>query len=400
MLALPPCIGYDFCSLALKINAAIEGGRRMALLRLGGVLAIAIYVGVCQLAVTPRRAAAEYFVSFSVDETIATNLFADEDIVSIDLSTPAIYESLTSVFTSGSQDNADLDALFLDENGDLYFSTTTTVFIDAGIDGGSGRMESGDVVVRYAADGTFSRYLADAGPNIDAFWISQGVPYLSLGTDSTVGSNNVAVTERMVFTLTDATDLSSGLVSVVLDSAELLLPPGAGSNRFDLDEGGTLTRDSGVVYQVDPNNLGAFDPTSPASVFADVSEELGEAVNVDALHQPASSSVIDADFNEDGSVNLADFTVWRDSLGASGLTTYDQGDADGDGIVDADDFDWWKAKFGASSTASTLGTSTVPEPSTTWMGCLLAAALLCIRDSRGRCEWMPAELRYATEARA
>jgi hypothetical protein len=77
------------------------------------------------------------------------------------------------------------------------------------------------------------------------------------------------------------------------------------------------------------------------------------------------------DYNDDGVVDAADYTVWRDSLGQSqtGLP------ADGtgpqgvpDGIVDQFDYALWKMHFGESTTdAATAGAVHVPEP----VGCVL-----------------------------
>lgn len=51
------------------------------------------------------------------------------------------------------------------------------------------------------------------------------------------------------------------------------------------------------------------------------------------------------DFNSDGAVNLGDYSVWRDNLGAS-VTAYQSGDGDGDGLVTAYDYRVWKDHFG------------------------------------------------------
>lgn len=80
------------------------------------------------------------------------------------------------------------------------------------------------------------------------------------------------------------------------------------------------------------------------------------------------------DFNADGMVNLADYTVWRNNLGA---TTEDalNGAGSGDGVVDAIDYALWRENFGETSVAMLAQTS-VPEPGTVvllscLMGCLL-----------------------------
>jgi len=61
-----------------------------------------------------------------------------------------------------------------------------------------------------------------------------------------------------------------------------------------------------------------------------------------------------ADFNGDGAVDAADFTVWRDSLGQQ-VVPGDLGDADGDGDVDEVDRAVWKAQFGTSPGAGADG---------------------------------------------
>ncbi|TWT48567.1 carbohydrate-binding protein [Botrimarina hoheduenensis] len=62
------------------------------------------------------------------------------------------------------------------------------------------------------------------------------------------------------------------------------------------------------------------------------------------------------DYNNDQVVDLADYTVWRDTFDSESLLA---ADGDGDGRVDADDYEIWRANFGRSSGSST----TIPEPS-------------------------------------
>ncbi len=51
------------------------------------------------------------------------------------------------------------------------------------------------------------------------------------------------------------------------------------------------------------------------------------------------------DFNRDGNVDAADYSVWRNSLGQTGLVPYSGADGDGDGTVEQDDYAVWKAHF-------------------------------------------------------
>jgi glucose/arabinose dehydrogenase len=52
------------------------------------------------------------------------------------------------------------------------------------------------------------------------------------------------------------------------------------------------------------------------------------------------------DYNKDGDVNAADYTVFRNALGATGLTPFSGADGTGDGKVTMDDYDVWKLHYG------------------------------------------------------
>jgi hypothetical protein len=79
------------------------------------------------------------------------------------------------------------------------------------------------------------------------------------------------------------------------------------------------------------------------------------------------------DYNGDNVVDLADYTVWRDSLGASGDDL--AADGDGSGTIDEGDYTEWKNSFGESldSSAGVLG-QPVPEPCAGWLMVAAVAA--------------------------
>ncbi len=70
-----------------------------------------------------------------------------------------------------------------------------------------------------------------------------------------------------------------------------------------------------------------------------------------------NSSSIDGDYNSDGLVDIADYTVWRDNLG--GDSSVLNGNGTGASTVVQADYDLWKQNFGNSDTGSNSSEQTV-----------------------------------------
>ncbi len=84
-----------------------------------------------------------------------------------------------------------------------------------------------------------------------------------------------------------------------------------------------------------------------------------------------------ADFNLDGAVDAADYTLWRDTLGSTGLAA---ADANGDLVVDSLDFAIWRGQFGQMIASASTGASIpIPEPPGSLVALLLMAAALAPR---------------------
>lgn len=75
-------------------------------------------------------------------------------------------------------------------------------------------------------------------------------------------------------------------------------------------------------------------------------------------------ATIDADYNDNGNVDAADYTVWRDTLGKTGGGL--AADGDGNLIVNGNDYDVWRSNFtgiaASGSAVQTLRVHRVPEP--------------------------------------
>ncbi|TWT75527.1 hypothetical protein Pla123a_30370 [Posidoniimonas polymericola] len=82
-----------------------------------------------------------------------------------------------------------------------------------------------------------------------------------------------------------------------------------------------------------------------------------------AVDYRAVDGGLTGDYNGDGVVNAADYTVWRDADGSS-VPPGTGADGSGDGLVNGADYDLWVANYGASVGASVVTTPTAtPEPS-------------------------------------
>jgi hypothetical protein len=101
--------------------------------------------------------------------------------------------------------------------------------------------------------------------------------------------------------------------------------------------------------------------SSPGTYYARISGN-ANAVQLYRLLVDVNEHFLPGDFNDDGSVDAADFTFWRDHLGeATEAAILNRGDGlDG---VDEGDFAVWKAHYGETLELGGAGAQNVPEPS-------------------------------------
>ena len=150
--------------------------------------------------------------------------------------------------------------------------------------------------------------------------------------------------------------------------AELFL---SGSSTFDPAESHSI----GAAY-----NPAVFGGTNGDLVFQ------FHLTSGERLYGPVSyvtSGAVAGDYNQDGVVNAADYTVWRDHLGQN-TTLPNTNPADTDGVVTQAEYTFWKSRFGATSGSGAGGAavaSSVPEPTSI---ILLAVGLTLGLLGRGR----------------
>ena len=66
------------------------------------------------------------------------------------------------------------------------------------------------------------------------------------------------------------------------------------------------------------------------------------------------------DFNHDGTVDAADYVVWRKTLGQTGFAL--AADGNNNNQIDPGDFNIWRANFGQTAGSGSSSNATVPEP--------------------------------------
>ena len=92
------------------------------------------------------------------------------------------------------------------------------------------------------------------------------------------------------------------------------------------------------------------------------------------------------DYNGDGIVNVADYTLWRDNLGGD-ASAFAEGSRDplNSGPISADDYDSWRGNFGATISPGAVATgqlAAVPEPATCAIALCGVALGLVTRGTR------------------
>jgi hypothetical protein len=116
------------------------------------------------------------------------------------------------------------------------------------------------------------------------------------------------------------------------------LPPSFGNDDFG------LTSDGNFLNRTAPSTYGGSFPWDTVSLAV-----------IDITPQG-----VDGDFNDDGIVNLADYTVWRDHLGApAGSLENDPHNS----TIGSAQYNTWKSNFGDSLSSGSLVSHAVPEPS-------------------------------------
>jgi hypothetical protein len=126
------------------------------------------------------------------------------------------------------------------------------------------------------------------------------------------------------------------------------------------DNGGTLLPDGTHVltHALMPDSflIDAGDPSIQAGVDgvpmhdqrgAPFTRVFGGRIDIGAFEWQPPGFLL-GDYNQNGVVDAADYSVWRDAMGSSALAAGTGADGNGDGVVDSWDYRLWKSNFGAT----------------------------------------------------
>jgi hypothetical protein len=167
----------------------------------------------------------------------------------------------------------------------------------------------------------------------------------------------------------------------------------------------TVNEGTGAIAPVLVPTMIVNYPEDPPGQFHPQADYGDITINYFLAASNFTNTLLVADYNTDGKVGAADYTVWRDSVGAEGIANRDPGIT---GLVGDEDYDAWIANYGNVSDAAYLvtfnpdygdarfvaylsdvpivegagasaGLVSVPEPTTMTFACSAVIALLCVR---------------------
>jgi hypothetical protein len=100
----------------------------------------------------------------------------------------------------------------------------------------------------------------------------------------------------------------------------------------------------------------------------------------DVVLNLVASAAANGDFNDDGTVDGADFLAWQRGFGTTSGGTLANGDANGDGAINGDDLTIWKNQYGTAQAIP--ATAAVPEPAAIGLVAMAGLGLAAARRRR------------------
>ena len=251
------------------------------------------------------------------------------------------------------------------------------------IDGAGSTMSENAVVVGFNQEGNFDPFLAKGHLNLsNGGSVTGSVDLRDTGNLSGTGIVTGSVTNRgivkpaLVQVNNSYTQGEDGLLRIEIGGTT----PGTEYGRLAVAGGLELNGTFDIV------RVGGFVP-QPGDTFDILDFGFihfgfpGVDLNLQSLPAPLQwdshrlytdgvlRAILPGDYNENGTVDTADYVVWREQLVSNSSQTLPN---DGTLGVGFDDYITWRANFG--NTAPTSGfAAAIPEPSSALLACILAA---------------------------
>ncbi|MEN1678133.1 MAG: sulfatase-like hydrolase/transferase [Planctomycetota bacterium] len=233
-----------------------------------------------------------------------------------------------------------------------------------GVSSGTGNPFHGEIAI--------ARYYT--GNAFDAGEVAQNYQWLLVDEDGTPGTPAVTLALEGAFTQEAGSSLELDLLSTsdfdrVQATADAQLAGGlmvTGSSGF--------SPAAGDAYEVISASSvsGEFESLDLPQLTSDLMWQVDYGANSVTLRVTLAG-----DYNGDGIVNAADYTVWRDTLGQ----TVDQqtgADGDGDGVITLADYETWRNNYGMEVPPSPAAQT--PEPTTLSLSVLIGVAGSTLRS--------------------
>lgn len=150
----------------------------------------------------------------------------------------------------------------------------------------------------------------------------------------------------------------------------------SGSAVFNVGNSGDRLLASGTFAAGSIPSFGV-DNTGPTTLFTQALFLNSSGTGGVIVDNTFTSVTLTADYNGNGVVDAADYTIWRDTLGS---TSDLAADGSGNGFIDASDYTVWKNNFGvtlgAGASASVVAGTNVPEPNSLILGIAMSSLVL------------------------
>jgi hypothetical protein len=164
--------------------------------------------------------------------------------------------------------------------------------------------------------------------------------------------------------------------------AVMLLNEGTTAASVDVSINGHLLSHSGTLYSSTGTGITTASATGLGNSF-NVASIPGRTLYTYIIPQAFPPA---GDYNGNGIVDAADYTVWRDSFGQAGPSLAADGTGPGgtpDGVVDDLDYQFWVDHFGTASGSGAGSQVAVPEPNTRIL--IVLGSVFLIREPLTRC---------------